>query len=255
MSTRQELADHLRVFVDLGISGFSRDQAWRQREENPAAVAHASAGDDWTDDMAGDAAETPVAEMGTDRAVALAALREEIGDCTRCALHALGRHQVVFGVGNPDADLMFVGEAPGKTEDREGEPFVGEAGQLLTKIIEAIGLSRADVYIANIVKCRPPNNRNPEPPEVETCSPFLLRQIDVVRPKVVVALGKFAAHTLLGTDAPISRLRGRLHEYRHGIRIMPTYHPAYLLPHRSPEKKREVWEDMKIVRALLADSH
>jgi DNA polymerase len=183
----------------------------------------------------------------------LAALRAEIGaDCSRCALHALGRRQVVYGVGNPDADLMFVGEAPGADEDVQGEPFVGRAGQLLTKIIEAIGLSRGDVYIANVIKCRPPGNRNPEPSEVATCSPFLMRQIDIIRPKVIVALGTFAAHALLGTDAPISRLRGHVHEFRGGIKLIPTFHPAFLL--RSPDRKRDVWEDMKKVRALLADA-
>jgi DNA polymerase len=178
------------------------------------------------------------------------ALREEIGDCTRCVLHTLGRRQVVFGVGNPQAELMFVGEAPGADEDIQGEPFVGRAGQLLTKIIESIGLQRSDVYIANVIKCRPPGNRNPEPQEVATCQPFLFRQIDTIRPRVVVALGTFAAHTLLGSDAPISRLRGRVHSFRGGIKLIPTFHPAFLL--RSPDRKREVWEDMKQVRALLA---
>ena len=180
---------------------------------------------------------------------ALAAIRADIGDCTRCKLHTLGRTQVVFGVGNPSADLMFVGEAPGGDEDIQGIPFVGRAGQLLTKIIEAIGLSRDDVYIANVIKCRPPGNRNPEPDEVETCEPFLFRQIDIIQPKVIVALGKFAAQALLRTDAPISRLRGRVFEYRGGAKLIPTFHPAYLL--RNPASKREVWEDMKAVRNLL----
>ncbi len=137
-------------------------------------------------------------------------MRADIGDCTRCKLHTLGRTQIVFGVGNPHADLMFVGEAPGADEDIQGVPFVGRAGQLLTKIIEAIGLKRDDVYIANVIKCRPPQNRNPEPDEVETCEPFLFRQIDIIKPKVIVALGKFAAQTLLRTMDPISRLRGRV---------------------------------------------
>jgi DNA polymerase len=166
-------------------------------------------------------------------------------------LHTLGRSQVVFGVGNPNAQLMFVGEAPGADEDRIGEPFVGRAGQLLTKIIEAIGLQRSDVYNANVIKCRPPGNRNPEPDEVATCEPFLMRQIDLVKPKVIVALGTFAAHALLKTDAPISRLRGHVHSFRGGIKLVPTFHPAFLL--RSPERKRDVWEDMKKVRALLAE--
>jgi DNA polymerase len=173
---------------------------------------------------------------------ALAAIEVDIGpDCSRCKLHTLGRRQIVFGVGNPDADLMFVGEAPGADEDIQGEPFVGRAGQLLTKIIAAIGLSREDVYIANVIKCRPPQNRNPEPDEVDTCEPFLFQQIDAIRPKVIVALGSFAARALLRTQDPISRLRGRIHEYR-GSKLIPTFHPAYLL--RNPSSKKEVWEDM-----------
>jgi DNA polymerase len=146
---------------------------------------------------------------------------------------------------------MFVGEAPGADEDIKGEPFVGRAGQLLTKIIEAIGLTRDQVYIANVIKCRPPQNRNPEADEVARCEPFLNHQIDLIRPRVIVALGTFAAHALLKTDAPISRLRGRVHEYRGGARLIPTFHPAFLL--RSPDRKRDVWEDMKKVRALLAE--
>jgi len=183
-----------------------------------------------------------------DPASALVAVRADIGDCTRCKLHTLGRHQIVFGVGNPRAELMFVGEAPGADEDVQGVPFVGRAGQLLTKIIEAINLTRDDVYIANVIKCRPPQNRNPEPDEVETCEPFLFQQIDIIKPKVIVALGKFAAQGLLKTLDPISRLRGRVFEYR-GAKLIPTFHPAYLL--RNPSSKREVWEDMKLVRSLL----
>jgi DNA polymerase len=179
----------------------------------------------------------------------LDAIRSHLGDCTRCKLHTLGRRQIVFGVGNPSADLMFVGEAPGADEDVQGEPFVGRAGQLLTKIIEAIGLKRSDVYIANVIKCRPPGNRNPEPDEVGECEPFLTRQIDVVRPRVIVALGTFAAKALLKTDAPISRLRGNIFDYRGGAKLVPTFHPAFLL--RSPDRKRDVWDDMKKVRVLL----
>ena len=184
----------------------------------------------------------------------LEALRVDIGpDCSRCKLHTLGRKQVVFGVGNPNADLMFVGEGPGADEDIQGEPFVGRAGQLLNKIIEAIDLRREDVYIANVIKCRPPGNRNPEPDEVEQCEPFLFRQIDIIKPKVIVALGKFAAQCLLKSDAPITRIRGREFTYRDSI-LIPTYHPAYLL--RNPSAKRDVWEDMKRVRALLSqDAH
>ena len=176
-------------------------------------------------------------------------VRADLGECTRCKLHG-GRTNLVFGVGSPTADLVFVGEAPGRDEDRQGIPFVGRAGQLLTRIIAAIGLSRDEVYIANVIKCRPPNNRNPEPDEVATCEPFLFRQLDVIRPRVVVALGGFAIRTLLRTDAPVSRLRGRMFDYR-GAKLIPTFHPAFLL--RSPERKRDVWEDMKRVRALLAD--
>lgn len=177
-------------------------------------------------------------------------LRTDIGPaCTRCKLHTLGRSQVVFGIGNPNAQLMFVGEAPGADEDEQGVPFVGRAGQLLTKIIEAIELKRDDVYIANVIKCRPPQNRNPEPDEVEQCEPFLFQQIDAIKPRVIVALGKFGAQTLLRTQEPISRLRGRVFEYR-GSKLVPTFHPAYLL--RNPPAKRDVWEDMKLVRQLLA---
>ena len=187
--------------------------------------------------------------MFTSQADALSRLKVEIGpDCQRCKLHTLGRRQVVFGVGNPNADLMFVGEGPGADEDIQGEPFVGRAGQLLTKIIEAIGMTRQDVYIANVIKCRPPQNRNPEPDEVEKCEPFLFRQIETIKPKVIVALGKFAAQSLLKTSEPITRIRGREYKYRDAI-LMPTYHPAYLL--RNPSSKREVWEDMKRVRAIL----
>ncbi len=187
------------------------------------------------------AAETPTAT--------LEAVRDDLGECTRCKLHG-GRTKLVFGVGSPTADLVFVGEAPGRDEDRQGIPFVGRAGQLLTRIIAAIGLSRDEVYIANVIKCRPPNNRNPEPDEVATCEPFLFRQLDVIRPRVVVALGGFAIRTLLRTDDAVSRLRGRVFDYR-GAKLIPTFHPAFLL--RSPERKRDVWEDMKRVRALLAE--
>ena len=178
----------------------------------------------------------------------LAHVREQLGPCTRCKLHS-GRTTLVFGVGNPDADLMFVGEAPGRDEDREGIPFVGRAGQLLTRIIEAIDLRRDDVYIANVIKCRPPDNRNPEPDEVQTCEPYLFAQIDCIRPRVIVALGSFAARTLLRDDrTSITRVRGKVFAFR-GAKLIPTFHPAFLL--RSPDRKREVWEDMKLVRSLL----
>ena len=247
MIDRREIAEHLRLFGEIGVNGISREASWRDRSSNVGAGPNdtSKAGRD-------DSSNASEAESSTaDPAAALIAIREDIGDCTRCKLHGLGRRQIVFGVGNPNANLMFVGEAPGADEDIQGEPFVGRAGQLLTKIIEAIELRRADVYIANILKCRPPNNRNPEPDEVVTCSPFLNRQIDTIRPKVIVALGSFAAKALLQSDAPISRIRGHVFDYRGGAKLIPTFHPAFLL--RSPERKRDVWEDMKKVRALLAE--
>jgi len=237
MNPRQAAADHLRFFRELGVTGVSRDAAW--------SVRHTRPGD-------GEGADVMVNTAEADPSVgdALNQLRLHIGhDCTRCKLAGLGRKQVVFGAGNPHAELMFIGEAPGADEDAQGEPFVGRAGQLLTKIIEAMRLTREDVYIANVIKCRPPGNRAPEPDEVATCEPFLARQIDAIRPRVIVALGTHAAHALLGTDAPISRLRGRVHDFRGGIKLVPTFHPAFLL--RSPDRKRDVWEDMKKVRALL----
>jgi uracil-DNA glycosylase len=167
--------------------------------------------------------------------------------CTACRLHQ-GRTHVVFGVGNPQAELMFAGEAPGRDEDLQGEPFVGRAGQLLTRIIEAIGMKRQDVYIANVIKCRPPNNRNPEADEIAHCEPYLIRQIALVQPRLIVALGTFAAQTLLQTKLPISQLRGRFHTYQ-GVKLMPTFHPAFLL--RNPERKRAVWEDMQMVQREL----
>ena len=175
-------------------------------------------------------------------------MREDIGDCTRCKLHMLGRRQVVFGVGSPTADLMFVGEGPGADEDIQGIPFVGRAGQLLTKMIEAMGFRRDEVYIANVVKCRPPENRNPEPDEIERCEPFLFRQIEAIDPKVIVALGSFAAKTLLRTQEPISRLRGRVYDYR-GAKLVPTFHPSFLL--RSPNQKKYAWEDLKLALAEM----
>jgi len=171
----------------------------------------------------------------------LSEIEKNLGECRRCGLHG-NRHHIVFGDGSPRARLVFVGEGPGGDEDRQGKPFVGAAGQLLTRIIEAMGLTRDEVYICNVVKCRPPGNRNPQPEEISACAPFLARQLQAIGPEYICALGKFAAQFLLETEAPISTLRGRFFDY-HGIRVMPTYHPAYLL--RSPEKKRDVWEDMK----------
>jgi DNA polymerase len=178
----------------------------------------------------------------------LAAVQADLGDCRRCKL-APHRTHLVFGVGNADARLVFVGEAPGADEDAKGEPFVGRAGQLLTEIItKGMKLRREDVYICNVIKCRPPGNRNPEPDEVASCEPFLLRQLEAIRPEVIVALGKFAAQTLLRSTTPISQLRGRWFDY-HGIMLMPTFHPAYLL--RNPGDKRLVWEDVQKVMRVL----
>lgn len=232
---RQRIAEHLRFAGELGFTGVSRDKRWREKGTVTFSVS--------------DPAEKVTVPISPHDL--LVEIRNDIGDCTRCKLHKLGRTQIVFGVGNPNADLMFVGEAPGQDEDIQGFPFVGRAGQLLTKIIEAIDLEREDVYIANVLKCRPPNNRNPEPDEVASCQPFLKRQIEAVRPKVIVALGAFAARTLLQTEEAISKLRGRVYKYG-DAHLVATYHPAYLL--RSPDKKRDTWEDMKRVRALLRSS-
>jgi uracil-DNA glycosylase family 4 len=180
-------------------------------------------------------------------AVGLQLTREELGDCQRCRLKD-GRQQIVFGVGNPDAELVFVGEGPGADEDRTGEPFVGAAGQLLTKMIEAMGFRREDVYICNVIKCRPPGNRNPEPDEVAACEPFLKKQLAALRPRMIVTLGKFAAHCLLRIDTPITRLRGNFKSYE-GVQLMPTYHPAFLL--RDPSRKREAWSDLQSVVSAL----
>jgi uracil-DNA glycosylase family 4 len=174
----------------------------------------------------------------------LEAIRDELGDCTRCQLHE-GRQSLVFGEGNAHTKLVFVGEAPGREEDLQGRPFVGKAGELLTRIIEAIDLRRDEVYITNIVKCRPPQNRNPQPDEIRTCLPVLRRQLEAIRPRIICALGTVAAQTLLETEERISILRGQFYAYQ-GARLMPTYHPAFLL--RNPQFKRAVWEDMKIVR-------
>jgi DNA polymerase len=221
----RDLAERIRWEAELGGVGYPRGD----RERTAAAAAAVSTG------------------PAPDPAAALARLREEIGDCTRCKLHA-GRTNVVFGDGDPRARLVFVGEGPGHDEDLSGLPFVGAAGHLLTKIIAAIGLQRQDVYICNVVKCRPPGNRDPEPDEVATCGPFLRRQLAILAPRVVVALGRPAAHFLLETAEPIGKLRGRFRDLG-GARVMPTFHPAYLL--RNESAKRPVWEDMKLVREAL----
>jgi DNA polymerase len=191
--------------------------------------------------------QQPAITPAADRAAALELIREDIGDCTRCALHK-GRNKIVFGDGPADARLMFVGEGPGADEDAQGIPFVGKAGQLLNNMIVAMGLRRDQVYIANVVKCRPPGNRTPEPDEGNTCSPFLFRQIDVVRPQVIVALGATAATYLLGQRQPLAGLRGRVHAWR-GSQLIVTYHPAYLL--RDPRQKKEAWADLQIAMREL----
>jgi uracil-DNA glycosylase len=241
-----QLAEHLRFYQELGVTGVSRDARWRRRETptDPAAA---------TEDPVADASSVSVAVavpvmLARSAAEALTAIRDDIGECTRCKLHTLGRRQIVFGTGSIAAEIMFVGEAPGADEDEQGVPFVGRAGQLLTKMIIAMGLSREDVYIANVLKCRPPGNRNPEPDEIEICEPFLFRQLASIQPKVVIALGAFAARTLLKTEEPISRLRGRVFEFR-GAKLIPTFHPSYLL--RSPGNKREAWDDLKTALGVL----
>ena len=241
---KSQLAEHLKFYSELGVTGVNRDARWRERTE--AALKGC------TTEALGQPAEVVVqpfrAASEPFRAASLTEIRDEIGDCTRCKLHTQGRQQVVFGVGNPNAELMFVGEAPGADEDDQGVPFVGRAGQLLTKMIEAMGFARDDVYIANVIKCRPPQNRNPEPDEIESCEPFLFQQIASIEPKVIVALGSFAAKTLLKTQDPISRLRGRVYDYR-GAKLIPTFHPSFLL--RSPNQKKYAWEDLKLALAEM----
>lgn len=268
----RQLAEHLRFYQELGVAGVSRDARWRRRAgaEGAEAVAEGAgahariAGADAgratvpAPPLLATSAPSPLipapSVAGSPPATSapiiwnLASIREDIGDCTRCKLGTLGRKQVVFGAGSTSAELMFVGEAPGADEDLQGVPFVGRAGQLLTKMIEAMGFRREDVYIANVVKCRPPENRNPEPDEIERCEPFLFRQIETIKPKVIVALGAFAAKTLLRSQDPISRLRGRVYDY-HGAQLIPTFHPSFLL--RSPGQKRYAWEDLKRALALM----
>ena len=240
----RELADHLQYYAEIGVTGISRDPKWRTRISADGARPISAPFDSH------DSASEVTLAQGT-AVDSLDVIKTDIGDdCRRCKLCTLGRSRIVFGVGNDRARLMFVGEAPGVEDDKRGEPCVGKAGPLLTQIIEAIGLSRDQVYIANVIKCRPPGNRNPEPDEVAACEPFLFRQIDAIEPKVIVPLGKFAAQCLLKTAEPITRLRGRTFEYR-GATLIPTFHPAYLL--RNPSAKREVWEDMKKVRSILLD--
>ena len=221
-----DLAEHARFFGELSDVGAA------QGTRPAVSAAHIA-------EASGQPSVARVSDLPT--------IRADLGDCTRCKL-SKSRKNIVFGQGDPNARLMFVGEAPGADEDVQGLAFVGRAGQLLTKIIEAMGLTRDDVFIANVIKCRPPENRNPEPDEIEMCQPFLERQIAAIQPRVMVGLGKFAGQWLLKTAEPISKIRGRLGDYN-GIKVMPTYHPAFLL--RNPAAKKDVWEDMKVVMALL----
>jgi len=242
---KRALADRIRYYHELGIYDFYRreplhDLQPEQREEMPKAKAVAVEPELFVVPKPEAAVADPVA--------ALRLIREDLGDCTRCRLHKQGRKQIVFGVGSPHADLMFIGEAPGADEDIQGEPFVGRAGQLLNNMIKAMGLRREDVYIANIIKCRPPNNRTPERDECDTCSPFLMRQIATIKPKAIVALGAVAAKTLLAINAPMSEFRGHWYDFR-GTKLAVTYHPAFLL--RDPRQKKEAWKDLQMVMKAL----
>ena len=269
--TQQHIATRLQYYRDLGIYDFyRRDVHPRQAPSGAGECSPArSAGyqaqiDERVPSGTAEVEErlipasitapedlfaAPKPEAGVaDRAKALRLIQEDLGECTRCALARLGRKTIVFGEGNPNAELMFVGEGPGADEDEQGRPFVGRAGQLLNKMIEAMGLKREQVYIANVVKCRPPGNRTPEREEIETCSPFLLRQIAVIQPKAIVALGAVAARCLLGLNEPMARLRGRWFDFR-GTRLAVTYHPAFLL--RDPRQKKETWKDLQMVMEYL----
>jgi DNA polymerase len=236
-STRQQLAALVNYYREMGIYDF-----YRRPVAEPEQVMLAAP----EEEISATTISEPLPII-QDKPAALNAIREDIGDCRRCRLHG-GRTKLVFGVGNPDADLMFVGEGPGADEDIQGEPFVGRAGQLLNNMISAMGLRREDVYIANVVKCRPPGNRTPEKDECDTCLPFLLRQIEVIKPKVVVALGAVAAKNLLALNDSMANLRGRWYDFR-GARLAVTYHPAYLL--RDPRQKKEAWKDLQMVMKYL----
>jgi uracil-DNA glycosylase len=270
-ATREALAERMRFYRDLGLTELYRrpvannGEALENANAEPAFAAEESPAGSRDEHSAvqsnffgeetaikprkGFVAPPQVAAVvpAPDRAAALVAIREDIGDCTRCALHK-GRHTIVFADGSPTARLMFVGEGPGADEDAQGLPFVGRAGQLLNNMIAAMGLKREECYIANVVKCRPPGNRTPEPDEANTCSPFLFKQIDVVRPQVLVALGATAATYLLGARQPLAGLRGRVHAFR-GMSLIVTYHPAFLL--RDPRQKKEAWADLQIAMKEL----
>ena len=268
---RRTLAERIRYYNELGIYDFYRREHVQRLVEaaaiqpearekmNPRKAAVAAAPVAVEENMFEMAAAKP--EQGVrDPVKALKIIREDLGDCTRCPLHRQGRKQIVFGVGNAAAELMFIGEGPGADEDEQGEPFVGRAGQLLNNMIKAMGLERRQVYIANVVKCRPPGNRTPEREECETCSPFLMRQIAVIKPKVVVALGAVAAKTLLAMSSSMAQLRGRFYDFRpsgvrssdpnwQGCKLAVTYHPAFLL--RDPRQKSEAWKDLQMVMREL----
>jgi uracil-DNA glycosylase len=280
---RRALATRIRYYNEMGIYDFYRRPLSDRAGESvaPVAVDKQGAGiSEHTLDPGEEmsprkaaAVAMPVVEENIfeviapkpeqsvcDPVKALKMIREDLGDCTRCVLHKQGRKQIVFGVGNPTAELMFVGEGPGADEDAQGEPFVGRAGQLLNNMIKAMGIARQQVYIANIVKCRPPGNRTPEREECATCSPFLMRQIAVIKPKVVVALGAVAAKTLLAMSASMAQLRGRFYDFRpagvrsndpnwDGCKLAVTYHPAFLL--RDPRQKGEAWKDLQMVMKEL----
>jgi uracil-DNA glycosylase len=273
---RRALAERVRYCHELGIYDFYRRGTVAPQSTDQASLSRTSASSsqpELKEEMAArrsavvaTVAQGNILEMtpkpeyaATDPAAALQLIREDLGDCTRCKLHK-GRTKIVFGVGNPRAELMFVGEGPGADEDAQGEPFVGRAGQLLNNMIKAMGLQREDVYIANVVKCRPPGNRTPEPDECETCSPFLMRQIAAIKPKVVVALGATAAKNLLAMNSSLGELRGRFYDFKPagirstdsawpGARLAVTYHPAYLL--RDPRQKGEAWKDLQMVMKYL----
>jgi len=236
-ATRKHLAARVNYYREMGIHDFYR----RAVEEGSELRLRVVEGGPAT---TGTAKLPPVIH---DKPAALKAIREDIGDCTRCRLHK-GRTNLVFGVGDVNADIMFIGEGPGADEDAQGEPFVGRAGQLLNNMISAMGLKREDVYIANVVKCRPPGNRTPEKDECDTCSPFLMRQIEVIKPKVIVALGAVAAKNLLAINDSMANLRGRWYDFKDS-RLLVTYHPAYLL--RDPRQKKEAWKDLQMAMKYL----
>jgi uracil-DNA glycosylase len=273
--TRRALADRILYYREMGIYDFYRRDLVRSPERIASSaeasdphpilaeprefMPRKSAAKSVIDDSV--LATATYAEQSiTDPVIALKVIRDDLGDCTRCVLHKQGRKQIVFGVGNPKTELMFIGEAPGADEDQQGEPFVGRAGQLLNNMIKAMGISREQIYIANIIKCRPPNNRTPEREECETCSPFLMRQIAAIQPKVLVALGAVAAKTLLAVNDSMANLRGRWYDFRPagvrssnsdwvGAKLAVTYHPAFLL--RDPRQKKEAWKDLQMVMKEL----